>query len=131
MKNILLIDLDGENLISSVNDGSNRLFINSEEIPSQDWVGEGNYITTVRGHPLTIKKTEDLDGNIIAIKITAYNYELRKARNSGEGTQGATSYTDLTDKPSIEGVTLEGDKTFEELNLQGISNSELEEILKL
>ena len=40
-----------------------------------------------------------------------------------------TDYDLLTDKPQIEGVTLEGNKTFEELQLQGITNSELENIL--
>lgn len=42
---------------------------------------------------------------------------------------GVTSYESLTDKPSIEGVTLSGDKTFEELNLQSITNTDLENML--
>ena len=41
------------------------------------------------------------------------------------------SYPSLYNKPSIEGVTLLGDKTFEELNLSGITNTELEEMLTL
>ncbi len=47
------------------------------------------------------------------------------------GEKLSERYMLKSEKPKIEGVTLEGDKTFEELNLQGISNSELEEILKL
>lgn len=38
-------------------------------------------------------------------------------------------YNYLNNKPQIEGVTLEGDKTFEELNLDRITNSEMEDIL--
>lgn len=47
------------------------------------------------------------------------------------GEKLSERYMLKSEKPKIEGVTLEGDKTFEELNLRGISNSELEEILKL
>lgn len=39
-------------------------------------------------------------------------------------------YEILDNLPKIEGVTLIGDKTYEELNLLRISNSELEELLK-
>ena len=38
-------------------------------------------------------------------------------------------YSMIIDKPKIEGVTLEGDKTYEELNLKGISNTEMEQLL--
>ena len=40
-------------------------------------------------------------------------------------------YEELRNKPSIEGVELEGDKTFEELNLQRLTNAELENMLTL
>lgn len=40
-----------------------------------------------------------------------------------------TDYEALDNKPSIEGVELIGDKTFEDLSLQGITNSELENML--
>ena len=39
-------------------------------------------------------------------------------------------YEVLDNLPKIEGVTLIGDKTYEELNLLRISNSELEDLLK-
>lgn len=42
-----------------------------------------------------------------------------------------TDYNDLDNRPSIEGVVLEGDKTFEELNLQCLTNQELEAMLTL
>lgn len=42
---------------------------------------------------------------------------------------GTTDYNLLSNKPQIEGVTLEGDKAYEDLNLQRITNSEMEELL--
>lgn len=39
-----------------------------------------------------------------------------------------SDYDTLENKPQIEGVTLEGNKTFEELNLSGITNSQIENI---
>jgi len=42
---------------------------------------------------------------------------------------GATSYEDLEDKPSINGVELAGNKTFEELGEQTITNAELAQIV--
>ena len=44
----------------------------------------------------------------------------------GGGEPSISSYNDLTDKPSIEGVTLTGNKTYDELNLISITNSEIE-----
>lgn len=38
-------------------------------------------------------------------------------------------YNNLINKPSIEGVTLEGDKTFEELTLVKIKNSDIDDII--
>ena len=40
------------------------------------------------------------------------------------------SYNDLTNKPSLNGVPIEGDKTNEEYGIDSISNFELEELLK-
>ena len=54
------------------------------------------------------------------------------ALNVGSTTVvSVNDYNDLCNKPSIEGVTLEGDKTFEELNLQSLTNQELEAMLVL
>ena len=39
------------------------------------------------------------------------------------------SYNDLIDKPSINAVTLEGDKSFEELGLAGLTNQEIDKII--
>ena len=40
------------------------------------------------------------------------------------------SYDDLHDRPAIEGITLTGDQTYEELNLQRLSNSDIDELLR-
>ena len=36
---------------------------------------------------------------------------IRALKNSGGGTGGTTNYNNLTNKPQINGVTLEGNKT--------------------
>lgn len=43
---------------------------------------------------------------------------------------GAESYDELTNKPSINGVELVGNKTNEELLIAAISNEEIEQLLK-
>ena len=77
----------------------------------------------------------------MAIKLTvAENDAVTLGLDSGDNAAlnvGSTTvvsvndYNDLRNKPSIEGVTLEGDKTFEELNLQSLTNTELENMLTL
>lgn len=42
----------------------------------------------------------------------------------------SNDYLTLINKPSINGVTLEGNKTNEQLNISAIENSEIEELLK-
>lgn len=52
--------------------------------------------------------------------------------NLSNGSGGAaTSYLALTNKPSIEGVTLIGNKTFDDLTLTSITNTEIEELVDL
>ena len=43
---------------------------------------------------------------------------------------GGTNYENLSNKPAINGVTLIGNKTNEELDIKAISNSEIEVLLK-
>lgn len=76
MKNTLIITSNNDDLVSSINDGTNRLFINDVEIPSNNWVGTGNYTTTVEGHNITIAKISALTGNIMIQKVSDYSYEL-------------------------------------------------------
>ena len=77
----------------------------------------------------------------MAIRLTvAENDAVTLGLDSGDNAVlnvGSTTvvsvndYNDLRNKPSIEGVALEGDKTFEELNLQSLTNQELEAMLVL
>ena len=41
---------------------------------------------------------------------------------------GTTDYNDLINKPQIEGVTLTGDKSFPDLDLDTLTNTEIQEI---
>ena len=46
-------------------------------------------------------------------------------------SDSVTSYDELLNKPMIESVTLEGNKSFEQLGLQTMTNLEIEAILRL
>ena len=80
MKNSLNISVAGEDLISTVDDSTNRLFINGAEVPSTSWTGSGTYSTTVNGHEITITQVEDTTGNVAIRRTAAYTYELYKVR---------------------------------------------------
>ena len=77
----------------------------------------------------------------MAIKLTvAENDAVTLGLDSGDNAAlnvGSTTvvsvndYNVLRNKPSIEGVELIGDKSFEELNLQRLTNTELENMLTL
>ena len=53
---------------------------------------------------------------------------LRISANRSAGTENK-DYNKLANRPKIEGVMLVGDKTFEELHLNLITNAELENML--
>lgn len=66
------------------------------------------------------------------IRIKARIKESEVPMNAAFGETLAlinTKYDVLKGKPQIQGVTLEGDKSFEELGLSTMTNSELEKIL--
>ena len=77
MKNIIIITEDGEQLISSTDDGTNQLIINDTVIPSADWVGTGTYTATIQGHAITITKAPVSTGNIQLVKLADYSYSLK------------------------------------------------------
>lgn len=120
MKNILIISTTEEELLSNVDDGTNRLFINGSEIPSTDWVGTGNYTATVEGHAITIAKIDSLDGNISLAKTGEYTYEMRSPSPTTIVVDDALSTTSknpvqnkvitgaLDDKVSKSGDTMTG-----------------------
>lgn len=78
MKNLLNHDGTGQLLLSNVDDGSNRIFINDVEIPSSSWVGTGNYTQNISGTTITIAKVADLDGNVMLQLVSANTYRLVK-----------------------------------------------------
>ena len=53
----------------------------------------------------------------------------RIKEGGGGGTGGTTNYNSLTNKPSINGVTLTGALTLQQLGIAEISNSEIEQII--
>ena len=74
MKNILNITNSGEQLISSIDDGTNQLIINDSVIPESQYIGSGTYSATISGHNITITKTTG--SNIMLIRNSEYNYSL-------------------------------------------------------
>lgn len=65
-----------------------------------------------------LSETKSLKGTLIAPSKNTIN--IMAGANVNE-----TNYERLKNKPSIEGVQLIGDKTFEELGLENIDNLEL------
>lgn len=51
--------------------------------------------------------------------------EMNEVINNG----GTRNYNNLNNKPMIEGVELVGNKTYEELNLSSLTNTEIEDLL--
>lgn len=68
-------------------------------------------------------------GSIIGGMVS--RYAVDGTINYGDGRGGTSDYERLINKPRIEGVELIGDMTFSQLNLSKITNSDLEEMLKL
>lgn len=89
MKNVLVISDEGEQLLSSVDDGSNSLVLNDTEVDSSEWVGTGNYTTTLEGQTISVKRIASLSGNIILVNVGELSYELRSTGRSGEITLDA------------------------------------------
>lgn len=58
-------------------------------------------------------------------QILKYNSTSGKFLPSNESGGGTTDYTDLTNKPSVNGVTLSGNKTSADLGISGGSNENL------
>lgn len=83
MKNILNHNGTSQLLLSNIDDGTNRIFINDVEIPSSSWVGSGNYTQTINGTTISIAKIAALSGNIMLQQLTNTTYQLVKQQSSG------------------------------------------------
>ena len=92
MKNIIILDSDGEKLVAATNDGTNSLTINDTLISPNDYTGTGNYTATIAGHSITIAKVQDGSGNIQLVRISQFNYALKKAPQNPVQTMIDTVY---------------------------------------
>lgn len=68
--------------------------------------------------------------NIYEPLIELEIHEVFEGNGGNSGGAGSDDYEKLKNKPSVNGVTLIGDRTLEEIGLEEISNLEIEEIIK-
>lgn len=97
-------------------------------------VNGGGLLRTVEpdnGSPYYVGARAYVTQNDNGATITVIDKEGTTTATVYNGTAGTTDYNDMVNKPAIEGVTLEGDKTYDDLNLQGITNTEIEDMLTL
>lgn len=89
------------------------------------------YANTDDGNPYYVGArayvTQTSNGAVITV-IDKEGTTTATILNGRDGQAGTTDYLDLTNKPLIEGVTLTGDKSFPELNLDILNNTEIQEI---
>jgi hypothetical protein len=85
MKNILNHNGTSQQLLGNVDDGTNTLFINGDEIPSSSWVGTGNYTKVIGGTTITIAKVNALLGNIMLQQTGTNTYQLVTKGSAGSG----------------------------------------------
>ena len=78
---------------------------------------------------ITVPMEVATDGIVVPMSIGSNEQNI--AMGVEGGIVHSTDYNVLSNRPKIEGVLLEGDKTFEELNLQSLTNQELEAMLVL
>lgn len=95
MKNILTIENGTAILLSNVDDGTNTIFINGEEIPASSWVGSGVYQYTESGVIFTIQKTNANTGNIMLQLVQGTAYRLVKQFEGEPYNSGDPLGTDL------------------------------------
>lgn len=71
--------------------------------------------------------SDPLYGRLVLLYDAEGNFELNYGH--GNNVSGVTDYATLTNKPTINGVTLVGNNTFEQLGLQPITSEEIAEIV--
>ena len=55
--------------------------------------------------------------------------ELKETIEAGGGGGGTTNYNLLTNLPQINGITLKGDKSFDDLGMQPLTNEQMDTLL--
>lgn len=88
MKNILKIVNNSIKLLSSINDGTNRLIINGVEIPSSSWVGTGYYYYG----EIKIGKIAENSGNVHCIKLSATECQMTHRESPSAPVANLTFY---------------------------------------
>lgn len=66
----------------------------------------------------------------LVIQLEEENIEMELEGNETIKTEATSDYRKLINKPKIEGVELVGNKSFDDLGMAGITNFELEKLLK-
>lgn len=82
MKNILNHNGTSQLLLANVDDGTNRIFINGEELDPTYWVGEHTYVVLIDGTPIGIRQISSNSGNIMLRKVTDAVNEYQLVRQS-------------------------------------------------
>lgn len=91
--------------------------------------GQRRAVNTDNGNPYYVGGriyVTQLDNGAVVTAIDRQGITTATITNGGGS--GTTDYNALTNKPSIEGVTLTGDKSFPQLNLDILTNTEIESI---
>lgn len=82
MKNILNHNGTSQLLLANVDDGTNRIFINGEELDPTYWVGEHTYVVLIDGTPIGIRQISSNSGNIMMRKVQDAVNEYQLVRQS-------------------------------------------------
>lgn len=141
MKNTLTVNHANNgsvDLVSRVNSGTNQLILNVKngkgarisindnittvttddyelEVSATLWTGSGDFVFTIFdtaiSYTITVHKIDELTGDIFINKISEYEYQLQRY------IDGNKDYNGLYNQPQINSITLEGDKSAEDLGL--------------
>lgn len=79
--------------------------------------------------PITVPMSVASSRTVIPMGISSSNQTISMSVEAGYIS--SRNYEDLSNKPRIEGVTLEGDKSFADLTLISLTNAEIEQLLTL
>lgn len=68
-------------------------------------------------------------GDIMQLR-TEEIFAILSKRGGGGGSGGTTNYNHLTNKPIINGVTITGNLTLEQLGIEEMSNTRIDQIIQ-
>lgn len=82
MKNILNHNGTSQLLLANVDDGTNSIVINGEELDPTYWIGEHTYVVIIDGTPIGIRQISSNSGNIMMRKVSGHVNEYQLVRQS-------------------------------------------------